>query len=110
MEEQRKLVGSRIRNRRKALHLTQDYVAEYLNVSNNTVSSMENGKQGITLETLFKLCDLLGVTPNHLLLGSMHPNDIPQDIIDILRLCNDKQVRLIRDIAEMIYTKGHNDF
>ena len=110
MEEQRKLIGSRIRKRRKALHLTQDYVAEYLDFSNNTVSSIENGKQGITLETLFKLCDLLDVTPNHLLLGSMHPNDVPQDIIDILRLCNDKQVRLIRDIAEMIYTKEHNDF
>ena len=110
MEEQRKQIGIRIKQRRKALHRTQDDVAEYLGCSNNTVSSIETGRQNVTIESLFKLCEFLNTTPNHLLLGSMHPNDVPQDIIDLLRLCNDKQTRLIRDFAEMIYTKEHTDF
>ena len=45
MEEQRKQIGTRIKQRRKALHRTQDDVAEYLGCSNNTVSSIETGKQ-----------------------------------------------------------------
>ena len=108
MDIQRKQIGKRIKLRRRTLQLTQEQVAEFLDCSNNTISAIETGKQNITLEALLKLCDILNTTPNHLLLGNMHPNDAPQDIVDTLRLCNADQIRLIRDFTEMIYTRKHD--
>lgn len=110
METHRKQIGNRISKRRKVLHMTQAYVAEYLDCSNNTLSSIERGQQGITVETLLKLCECLDTTPNHLLLGNRHPNDIPMDILDTLRLCTEEQVRLTRDFVEMLYSNKHIDF
>lgn len=107
MEEQRNQIGHRISMRRKALHLTQDNVAEYLDCSNNTVSSIETGKQNITISSLIKLCELLNTTPNDLLLGNMHPDDVPKDIMDTLRLCTKEQVELIRKITELIYAQNY---
>lgn len=106
MEKQRKQIGHRISMRRKAMHLTQDKVAEYLDCSNNTVSSIETGKQNITISSLIKLCELLDTTPNDLLLGNMHPDDVPRDIADTLRLCTKEQVDFIRQITEIVYAQN----
>ena len=49
------------------------------------MSSIENGRQKPSLDIFIRICDLLNVTPDYLLLGSMHAYNIPQDIIDSKR-------------------------
>ena len=58
--------------RRKELHIKQAELAETLEISNNHMSSIENGRQKPSLDTFIRLCDCLNVTPDYLLLGSMH--------------------------------------
>ena len=36
------------------------------------MSSIENGRQKPSLDIFIRICDLLNVTPDYLLLGSMH--------------------------------------
>ena len=78
-------MGNRIKIRRKELRIKQAELAERLNISNNHMSSIENGRQKPSLDIFIRICDLLNVTPDYLLLGSMHAYNIPQDIIDSKR-------------------------
>lgn len=106
MEEQLIEMGNRIRIRRKALKIKQSDLAEALGISNNHMSSIENGRQKPSLEIFINLCEQLDTTPNHLLLGCMYPENISKDIIDTISLCNKEQTLLIRDFVELIYTRN----
>ena len=54
-----KIIGSRIRNRRKALHMTQAQLAEAVGVSNNHISSVETGKVLPSLTLTIKISHAL---------------------------------------------------
>ena len=75
-------MGNRIKIRRKELRIKQAELAERLNISNNHMSSIENGRQKPSLDIFIQICNLLNVTPDYLLLGSTHAYNIPQDIMD----------------------------
>lgn len=105
MEQQFIEIGNRIRMRRKALNMKQGELAELLDISNNHMSSIENGKHRPKLETFIKLCECLNTTPNHLLLGCMYPNNISKNIIDTISMCNAEQAQFVRDFAEFIYSR-----
>lgn len=105
-------MGNRIKIRRKELRIKQAELAEKLNISNNHMSSIENGRQKPSLDIFIRICDLLNVTPDYLLLGSMHAYNIPQDIIDKLRLCNQSDIELAGDFIELLVkrnNKTHNE-
>lgn len=95
-------MGNRIKIRRKELHLTQAYLAEQLNVSNNHLSSIENGREKPSFEVFLKISEFLNVTPDYLILGIMNTNSIPQQIIDNLKLCSTDDVQLIQQITEFL--------
>lgn len=50
-----------IKERREALHVTQDVLAELSSVGLRTVKQFESGKGNPTLSTLHKLADVLGM-------------------------------------------------
>ena len=50
MEQQYKEMGNRIQVRRKELRIKQAELAEALDISNNHMSSIENGKQNFFME------------------------------------------------------------
>ena len=47
-------MGSRIKMRRKELHIKQAELAETLEISNNHMSSIENGRQKPSLDTFIR--------------------------------------------------------
>ena len=73
MDVDKKLIGKRIRHRREAAGLSQEQLAEKLDLSTNHISSMECGKSLLTTKRLLDLCDILGGTPNYYLLGEIEP-------------------------------------
>ena len=85
-------MGVRIKMRRKELKMSQAELAEKVNVSNNHISSIETGKQLPSLPTFVEICEQLQTTPDFLLLGSLHTNNIPQNIYESLRLCNERDL------------------
>lgn len=56
-----------IRKFRKKAGMSQNDLAEQLNVTRQTVSSWENGKTYPDLDMVVKLSEVLGTDPNHLL-------------------------------------------
>lgn len=98
-------MGTRMKRRRKELKMSQAELAEKVNVSNNHISSIETGKQIPSLTTFVKICEQLDTTPDFLLLGSLHTDNLPQNIYDSLALCNKKDLPLIQDIVENFVSK-----
>jgi len=58
------LVGNRLKNLRKERNLTLKYLAEKTGVSISFLSQVERGKSSVTLESLKKIADALGVNPS----------------------------------------------
>lgn len=67
MQGFRRGLGLAIRNRRKALRLSQEQLAERLDMHRNYISLVERGIQNITVETLFKLSRALDCSPSTIL-------------------------------------------
>lgn len=95
MDISKKLIGKRIKHRRELAGLSQEQLAERLNLSTNHISSMECGKSLLTTKRLLMLCDLLGGTPDYYLIGQITPES---DTITTLikRLTPDEQKTLCR--------------
>lgn len=103
-------MGSRIKLRRKELRIRQSEFAEKLDISNNHISSIENGREKPSLDILLRICEELKVTPDYLLLGSIHANDIPQNIIDGLRLCSADDIILAHQFIELLINRNKNNW
>ena len=55
-------INERIKNFRNRLHLSQEYVANFLGINRATYTQMENGKRKITAEDISRWSELFGVT------------------------------------------------
>lgn len=95
MDANSRLIGKRIKFRREAAGLSQEQLAERLELSKNHVSSIECGKSMVTTKGLLALCDVLGGTPNYYLIGELSPE--ADSITSLIRLLNPvEQKTLIR--------------
>ncbi|MBQ3483329.1 MAG: helix-turn-helix transcriptional regulator [Clostridia bacterium] len=65
-----KEIGQRINARRKELGLTQEELAERMEVSIQMISNVELGKKAIRPENLVKLCNALDVSADYILRGN----------------------------------------
>ena len=88
-------IGNYITKKRKALNLTQEQLAEKLNVSNKTISKWENGKCMPDYSIIEKLCAELKVTLPELMDG--------EDIVDnsVFTYDNEQILDLLRRTQEL---------
>ncbi len=62
-------VGERVRNYRVSNKYTQADFAEKIDISINFLSEIENGKKGMSQETLYKLCEQFDLSADYILFG-----------------------------------------
>ena len=103
-------MGNRIKLRRKELHIKQSELAERLDISNNHISSIENGREKPSLDMFLKICEELKVTPDYLLLGNVHANNIPQNITEALSLCSEDDIKLASQIIELLVKRNRTSW
>lgn len=70
-----KRLGKRIREERQRLNLTQAQLAEDIDISDTYMGAIERGERSLTLDTLVRLVNRLGVTVDYLLADSVSDND-----------------------------------
>lgn len=69
-------IGLRIKQSRKAAKLTQEQLAEKIEVSTQYISDLERGVVGTSIPTLIKICDCLCVSSDFLLRGIEPDNQL----------------------------------
>lgn len=87
-------VGERIQARRKALGLSQDTLAERIDRVPKSITDIERGKVGMSLETMLNICSLIKLSPNELLFGYAREHTLHEEttmIMDALNECSEKQ-------------------
>lgn len=101
------LIGKRLAEVRKSQKITQEKLAEKTDLANNYISNIENSRSIPSLETLVKLCDALGVTPNDILLGaSLTSNQYMADELqEKISQCTPKEKRLICGFVSLLLTE-----
>ena len=101
MEVNYKELGTRIRRYRQAVHMTQEQLAEQIDMATSNISHIERATTQVSLPSLVKIANVLGVTLDQLICDSL-PSEaahLEGDIADILADCSAAEKRIIRDIA-----------
>ena len=70
-----KRLGKRIREERIKLNLTQAQLAEAIDISDTYLGAIERGERRLTLDTLVKLVNRLGVTVDYMLSDFVSDNN-----------------------------------
>lgn len=69
-------LGDKLFELRKSKNLTQDDVAEKLNVTRQTISKWETNQSTPEFDKIVPLCELYGISPNELLIGEKEEPEI----------------------------------
>lgn len=98
------VIGSRIRNLRMEKNLTQEELADMIDVSMSFLSRIERGYAHINLKRLTQVSEIFNVTPGYLLTGSnVESKDyLRKEFSEILDRCTPEQQKLIYQISELI--------
>lgn len=100
------IIGERIKLARtkSKTKLTQEKLAEKLEVSVPYLSRVECGDAHINLTRLNQICEILGVTEGEILNGASttSSNYISDDFASLLSNCSPEKTKLIYNIAKMI--------
>lgn len=92
-------IGERIRFAREQSKLTQEQLAERIEVSPQYISDLERGLVGISLPTLKKACITMHISSDRILFGT--PSDgLEAEIIEICRSLDTKHAIILREIIE----------
>lgn len=73
LKEISRLVGIRIKHKRKEKNLTQEALSELMGISTGQLSCIERGVYLPTTQNIYKICDILGEEPNYYLVGHITP-------------------------------------
>ena len=98
------VIGKRIKEARNNQNLTQEELADELNISVAFLSRVETGKSHINLKRLTQIAEFLKVSPGYLLTGSNTTSKdyLKEDFKNILDKCSPEQQKLIYEISEFV--------
>mgnify|MGYP001623547783 CR=1 FL=1 len=102
------LIGHTLKNIRKSLGLTQEKVAEALNLAPRYISDIERDKTKGSLTTLIKLCNLYNVSPSFVLRDYIDAVDFKIDdtIVGYYNL-SEKEKAIVRELIKFMNQKDN---
>lgn len=92
-------IGEQVKLARERSKMTQERLAERIEVSPQYVSDLERGVVGVSVATLKRICDVLRVSADQLLFGAASGNAF-LPILEKCSLLSDTQQTLLCDIME----------
>ena len=98
------VIGSRIKQARLAKNMTQEDLADKIDISVAFLSRVERGNSHINLKRLSQLCDILGVSEGYILNGASNTSQeyLSLEFNSILENVSPQKQKLIYKIAKVI--------
>ncbi len=103
MDNYKKNMGQRLKYCRKNCHLTQEQVAEYLDVTSKHYSEVERGLVGLSVENLIKVSDLLSVSLDYLIKGADQTAAFPSRLVELYYACPPNKKKIFLELIETCY-------
>ena len=100
MELDYKAIGKRIKIARIKADLTQERLAERINISPTHLSNIETGTTRVSLSTMISIANALSFTSDDLLCDSivMAKAQFEKDIALLLEDCDEYEIRIVKDM------------
>ena len=97
-----KLIGSRIKETRKAAGKTQEWLAEQIDVTVGYISQLERGITKISLETLAEICTVLGGNMSFLVTGIASSQDeyLRNEMLEKFERLNKRDRKIILSVVD----------
>lgn len=102
-------IGERCRRARERSGYTQEQLAERISVSTQFLSDAERGVTGMSVSTIIRLCDVLSISTDFLLLGrddSTGPENALSAFSRIQKL-SPKQQKIMEEIINLVIQSFH---
>ena len=96
-------IGTRIREIREEKNMSRETLAAHSEISTKFLYEIENGKKGISAETLFKISKSLGCSCDYLLTGTEQYCDSSTNILKFINTLEPKQQKRILKILKLLY-------
>ncbi len=105
------VIGSRIKQARLAKNMTQEDLADQIDISVAFLSRVERGNSHINLKRLNQLCGLLDVSEGYLLNGasSSSENYLDKEFTDLIKSVSPEKQKLIYNVAKTIAETDINE-
>lgn len=99
-----KIIGQRIKYSRNEKNITQNKLAELLDVSNVYISRIERGVSKVNLEMLYKISIILDIPIGKLITGVDQDSSIYLDaeIGELIKTCTPKKKKLIFELVKTV--------
>ena len=92
-------IGERVKAAREQADITQEQLAERIDVSTQYVSDLERGVVGISVPTLKNLCVALGISSDRILFGQAQGGSMPA-LTDKCRVLSPSQSAMLAAIID----------
>ena len=101
MELDYKAIGKRIKIARIKADLTQEMLAEKIELSPTHLSNIETGTTRVSLATIVSIANGLDITVDDILCDNVVKARVQfeEDIAEILDDCDEYEIRIIKDMA-----------
>ena len=98
------IIGERLKKARLDKNLTQEMLAEKLDVSVAFLSRIERGSSFINLKRLNQICSILEISEGEILNGVSNDSNtyLNKDLSNLIKNCPPEKINLIYNIAKVI--------
>lgn len=98
-------IGQRLRQRRNELGLTREKMSELADIGAGYYGQLEVGTSQMSIDTLLKLSRSMHLPMEYILLGEgWEPGDAGA-VIDLLRRCTPRELKLTEEVVKLFLMK-----
>ena len=96
-------LGHRIRHYRQEAHMTQEQLAERINMATSNISHIERATTQVSLPSLVKIANVLNVSLDQLVCDSLPVSDsyLEKDIAEFMKGCTPREKKIVRNLIEV---------
>ena len=98
-------IGKRIQGRRKQMGLTQEQLADKMDVSIQMVSNLERGNKSIRIENLIKLSEILNISTDYILTGKETTEDM-QGLTEQMASLSQKERKMMKLLMDFCLSEN----
>lgn len=78
-------IGGRLRSYRESLGMNRESFSEKVGLSPQFLAEAENGKKGLSAESIYKICSNIGMSADYLVLGKRKTDKLGNPLDNVLQ-------------------------
>ncbi len=95
-------IGKRLRKQREKANMTREKFAEKAGISPQFLAEIENGKKGMSVATLYKVCKNFNISADYLLFGHLSSEALSDNAKETIHLLEEPYRSYTEDIIEIV--------